>query len=64
MDRMIEAHLQAKAKWEIAYQRMSFELASPDGGSWDEVPRDLKAALRLARAALDEIEAAYSLDER
>jgi hypothetical protein len=56
------AHLQAKAKWEVAYERMSLELAPPDSGPpWDKRPRDLQTALQLARTALNEIEAAYGL---
>ena len=58
-----EAQLHARARWEIAYERMSLELEPPGSGFWEERPRDLKAAVQLARAALDEIEAAYGRGE-
>jgi hypothetical protein len=56
-----EARLQAWAKWAIACQRMSFELTPLTGEIWDEVPRDLVAAIRLAEAALDDIKTAYGI---
>lgn len=59
-----EARLVARVRWETIAQRMSLELAPPAGDVWDERPRDLAAGLRLARAALDEIEAAHTLSAK
>ena len=58
-----EVQALARVRWETAAERISLELAPPDGEVWDEQPRDLKAAVELARAALDAIEAAYGLDK-
>lgn len=54
-----EAELEAWAKWEIAYERMSLERSPPDSPPWNEWASDLPQAIQLARAALDAIEAAY-----
>ena len=57
-----EAQAVAWARWEAAVERMTLELTPPVSGEWAERPRDLKAAVQLARGALDAIEAAYALD--
>ena len=58
-----EAQLVAWVRWETVAERMSLELAPQAGDEWDPRPRDLKAAVQVARAALDEIEAAYGLSK-
>jgi hypothetical protein len=54
-----EAQLEAWARWEIAYERMSLERSPPEEPPWNEWTSDLPQAIQLVRAALDAIEAAY-----
>jgi hypothetical protein len=54
------AKTQARLKWEAACERLSFALDPPEGSSADSL--DLEEAVRLAQAALQGLQAAFSAD--
>lgn len=54
------AKIQARLKWEIACERLSFVLASPEGSSTDHF--DLEEAVRLVHVALGEARTAFGSD--
>lgn len=59
-----EAQVLAWVQWEVSAERLTLELALPTGDKeWDERPRDMRAAVHMAEAALAAIRCAFGLDE-
>lgn len=54
------AKTEARLKWEVACERLSFAFDPPEGSSAD--PLDLEEAVRLAHAALQGLQAAFGAD--
>jgi len=55
------AKTQARLKWEVACERLSFALQRPAEASPDR-SRDVESAVRLAQAALEELRQAFAGD--
>jgi len=63
MSNTSEAQVLAWVEWEASAQRLTLELALPTGDEWDKRPRDMRAAVHMAEAALATIKCAFGLEE-
>jgi hypothetical protein len=52
--------LKAELRWTVACEKLGFVLAPPTGALPDNEAMDLVAAVHQARAALDELQVAFS----